>query len=149
METFSALLAICAGNSPAPVNSLHKGQRRGALMLSLICAWINAWVNNGKAGDLRRHSAHYDVTVMLICRIMREYEYRYVNVINDYTDCITWNNHICSTWTAEYIMLWATCRYNTEASIVKCQRPLLVTWLIGVILRRKPEFTTIIICRLL
>ena len=26
METFSALLAICAGNSPVPVNSPHKGQ---------------------------------------------------------------------------------------------------------------------------
>ena len=28
METFSALLAICAGNSPDPVNSPHKGQWR-------------------------------------------------------------------------------------------------------------------------
>ena len=25
---------------------------------------MNNWVNNGKAGDLRRHPAHYDVTVM-------------------------------------------------------------------------------------
>ena len=32
METFSALLAICAGNSPAPVNSPHKGQSRGAFL---------------------------------------------------------------------------------------------------------------------
>ena len=64
METFSALLAICAGNSPVPVNSLHKGQWRGALMFSLICAWINGWVNNCKAGDLKRYCAHYDVIVM-------------------------------------------------------------------------------------
>ena len=35
------------------------------LMFSLICAWINDWVNNHDAGDLRRHLAHYDVTVML------------------------------------------------------------------------------------
>ena len=35
-----------------------------ALMFSLIYAWINAWVNNREAGDLRRHGAHYDVTVM-------------------------------------------------------------------------------------
>ena len=62
METFSALLAICAGNSP--VNSPHKGQWRGALMFSLIYTRINCWVNNGEAGDLRRHRAHYDVTVM-------------------------------------------------------------------------------------
>ena len=37
---------------------------RGALMFSLTCAWINGWVNNGVAGDLRCHHAHYDVTVM-------------------------------------------------------------------------------------
>ena len=50
----------------SPVNSPHKGQRRGALMFSLICARINGWVNNGEAGDLRRHRAHYDVIVMNI-----------------------------------------------------------------------------------
>ena len=32
-------------------------------MFSLICAWINGWVNKGEAGDLRRHRAHYDVTL--------------------------------------------------------------------------------------
>ena len=46
METFSALLVLCTGNSPVPVNSPHKGQWRGALMFSLICVWINGWVNN-------------------------------------------------------------------------------------------------------
>ena len=50
----------------SPVNSLHKGQWRGALMFSLIYAWINDWVNNREAADLRRHSAHFEVTVM--CR---------------------------------------------------------------------------------
>ena len=60
----SALLALCAGNSPVPVNSPHKGQWRGALMFSLIYAWINDWVNNREAGDLRRQRNHYDVIVM-------------------------------------------------------------------------------------
>ena len=46
------------------VNSPHKGQWRGALMFSLICAWINGWVNNHETGDLRRHRPHYDVTIM-------------------------------------------------------------------------------------
>ena len=32
----------------------HKGQWRGALVFSLICTWINDWLNNGEAGDLRR-----------------------------------------------------------------------------------------------
>ena len=64
METFSALLALCAGNSSVPVNSPHKGQWRGALMFSLVCARMNDWVNNREAGDLRRHRGHYDVSVM-------------------------------------------------------------------------------------
>ena len=34
-------------------------------MFSLICAWTNGWVNNRDTGDLRRHHAHYGVTVML------------------------------------------------------------------------------------
>ena len=64
-ENISALMALCAGNSPLTVNPSHKGQWSGALMFSLIYASINDWVNNRKAGDLRRHRAHYDVTVML------------------------------------------------------------------------------------
>ena len=48
-----------------PVNSLHKGQWRGALKFSLICGRINGWVNNRKAGDLTRCRSHYyDVTLM-------------------------------------------------------------------------------------
>ena len=47
----------------SPVNSPHKGQWRGALMFSLICAWINDWVNSRETRDLKRHGAHYDVTV--------------------------------------------------------------------------------------
>ena len=54
-------------------NSPHNGQWRGALMLSLIFARITGWVNNGEAGDLRRHRAHYDVTVMYMrsCKNIR------------------------------------------------------------------------------
>ena len=52
------------------VDSLHKGPWRRALMFSLICAWTNGWANNREAGDLRRHSAHYDVTVMYFLRIL-------------------------------------------------------------------------------
>ena len=50
----------------SPVNFPHKGQRRGALMFSLICSWINSWVNNREAGDLRRHRAHYYVIVVTV-----------------------------------------------------------------------------------
>ena len=43
---------------------MHKGQWRRALMFSLICPWINSWVNNHEAGDLKRHRFHYDVIAM-------------------------------------------------------------------------------------
>ena len=48
----------------SPGKTPHKGQWRWSLMLSLICVWINGWVNNREAGDLSRYRAHYDVTVM-------------------------------------------------------------------------------------
>ena len=48
----------------SPVNSPHKGRWRGALMFSLLCVWINGWVINREAGDMRRRCAHYDVIVM-------------------------------------------------------------------------------------
>ena len=37
----------------------------------LICVWINGWVNNREAGDLRRHRSHYDVNVMSKKRVHR------------------------------------------------------------------------------
>ena len=46
------------------VNSPHKGQSCRTLIFSLICAWINGWINNRGAGDLRRHRTHYDATLM-------------------------------------------------------------------------------------
>ena len=67
METISALLALCAENSPLTGEFPHKGAlmfSRGALMFSLICAWTNGWVNNRYGADLRRHRAQYDVSVM-------------------------------------------------------------------------------------
>ena len=69
----------------SPVNSAHKGQWRLALMLSLIWAWLNGWVNNGGAGDLRRHRAHYDVTVM-DQRVLRGASFIFFNI----TVTVTW-----------------------------------------------------------
>ena len=53
----------------SPMNSPHKSQWRGALMFSLIWVWINGWVNNREAGDLRRYRVHYDVTIMNAFRL--------------------------------------------------------------------------------
>ena len=54
---------VC-GIHPSPVNSLHKGHWRGALIFSMIYTWINGWVKNREAIDLRRHLAHYDFIVL-------------------------------------------------------------------------------------
>ena len=67
METFSALLAICAGNSP--VTGEFPAQRPvtrsfGAFFDLHPNKHVDGWVKNGETGDLRRHGTHYDVTVM-------------------------------------------------------------------------------------
>ena len=53
----------------SPVNSPHKGQWRRALMFSLNCVWINGWVNNREAGDVRRYRVH-DVIVIKMGRVI-------------------------------------------------------------------------------
>ena len=80
----------------SPVNSPHNGQWRGALMLSLICARINDWVNNGEAGDLRRTCAHYDVIVMILTT---------VTVIS----------YSCKTWISIQINQWIAYWTNSSA----------------------------------
>ena len=80
MESFSAWLALCAGHR-SPVSPPHKGQWRGALIFCLICAWINRWVNNREAGDLRHQCAHYDVTVMAIPARQCHQSYILINLI--------------------------------------------------------------------
>ena len=65
MEHFPRYWPCVRGIHRSPVNSPHKGQWRGALIFSLICAWINGWVYNREAGDLRRQCGHYDVTLMI------------------------------------------------------------------------------------
>ena len=61
METASMILVLCEGNPPMTgLFPSNKDQWRVPLVFSLI----HAWTNNRDAGDLRRNSAHYDVTVM-------------------------------------------------------------------------------------
>ena len=44
----------------------HTKPITGSFDVSLICAWINGWVNNHEVDDLRRHEAHYDVIAMML-----------------------------------------------------------------------------------
>ena len=94
------------------VNCPHKGQWRGALMFSLICVWINGWVNYREAGDLRRYRVHYDVIVIAFsymfyfirwdlnktvilrrhfkCNLSKENFYFYFCFNSTDVDCPTW-----------------------------------------------------------
>ena len=87
----------------SPVNFPHKGQWRGALMFSLIYAWINDWVNNHEAGDLRRQHGHYDVIVM-DCLIANEASLGCVDEFTDTmktirTDHVSWDIiHRVKSW---------------------------------------------------
>ena len=67
METFSALLAICAGNLPVPGEFPAQRPVTRSFDIFFDLRLINGWVNNRKAGDLRRYRAHYDVMVMIRC----------------------------------------------------------------------------------
>ena len=71
-EHFPRYWPFVRGIHRSPVNSPHKGQWLGALMFSLICAWINVSVNNREAGELRRYRASYDVTVMFKMRAVTD-----------------------------------------------------------------------------
>ena len=63
METFSVLLAFCAGNSP--VTGEFPLQRPVMQTFDVfIDLRLNQQFSNGDAGDSRCRHAHYDVTVM-------------------------------------------------------------------------------------
>ena len=64
MEPFSALLTLCAGKSPVTGEFPTQGPETRSFDVFFDVRWINAWVNNREAGDLRRHCAHYAVIVM-------------------------------------------------------------------------------------
>ena len=64
METFSALLAICAGNSPVPGEFPAQWPVTRSFDIFFDLRPNNDWVNNGKASDLRRHRAYYDVIIV-------------------------------------------------------------------------------------
>ena len=65
METFSALLALCAGSSPVTGEFPSQRSVTRSFMFYLVCAWTNGWVNYRNAADLRRHPSHYDVNIMI------------------------------------------------------------------------------------
>ena len=68
VETFSALLALCEENPPV-TGGFSPTKASDAELWFFIYAWTNGWEINRDAGDLGRHRAHYDVTVMRYCHV--------------------------------------------------------------------------------
>ena len=98
----------------SPVNSPHKGQWRGALMFSLICAWINVWVNNGEAGDLRRRRAHYVVTVIFLIDIV------YCNHATTSYNILEDSDSLLCKWTISRITgpFWANPHFSQKELVI-------------------------------
>ena len=92
-EHFPGYWPFVRGIHRSLVNPPHKGQWRGALTFSLICAWINGWVNNRVACGLGRNRAHYDITVM-------------------HWNPITWNSQDDDF---DDVMAWASCQIRKIA----------------------------------
>ena len=102
MEAFSALLALCAGE--------FTGHRwRGALMFSFICAWINGWVNNGKAGD-----SSNGIIFRVNGPLCREFTGDRWIPLTKASDADIW----CFLWDAiVLIMAWLQCHHITQVPV--------------------------------
>ena len=66
METFLALLDLCAGNSPVAGEFLAQRPVTRSFDVFFDLRLNKRLSRDGEAGDLRRHGAHYDVIVMIL-----------------------------------------------------------------------------------
>ena len=92
METFSALLSLCAGNSLVtgefpPTKASYAGL--WCCLWSVL--WINGWVNNHEVGNLRLHRAHYGVIVMNRFLFTVKWNIK----LNDLKGNLIFDYHIC------------------------------------------------------
>ena len=70
METFSALLVFCEGNSPVTSDFPSKSRWHGALFF-LIYAWTKVWANRREVGDLRAIWCHHNGQLENSCIVIR------------------------------------------------------------------------------
>ena len=77
--------------------------------VSLICVWINGWINNREAGDLRRYRAHSDVIVMCC-------GYSFCEPL-PLRGMLLWGCHMSSICPWLFCVLWCNEKHNRMASI--------------------------------
>ena len=99
------------------VNSHHKGQWCGALMSSLISVWTNGWANTWDAGDLRRHRAHYNVTVMHgdTRGIIWNKQCIPISINRDFPS-VKWNS-IVIFWSISRLILYSSAIFTTQTTV--------------------------------
>ena len=66
METFSALLALYAGNSPIPGEFPTQKPVTRSFDISMISTLNKRLSKHRETGDLKRHRARYDVIVVIV-----------------------------------------------------------------------------------
>ena len=99
----------------------NKGHWRGALRFSLICARINGWVNNGEAGDLRHHVAHYDSIVMVTDWRGRTLKHMYMPLICWRLDDFSITRQVafyCTAFTSTAIIIASPIMPSNKQSIM-------------------------------
>ena len=113
---FSRYWPFVRGIHRSPVDFPHKDQWRGALMFSLICVWINVWVNNREASDLRRYRAHRDVIVMIVW-------------VTDWLQTVEWAMYAphvaCVNIPAMHNSVWVKTNSNVSSPVVYNSNPTL------------------------
>ena len=94
-------------------------------MFSLICVWINGWVNNREAGDLRRRRGHCDVNIMAkTTTTFQSFAYFLWNTAETYHVShmkqtwgrLHWNGTICEYICINFIYLDCSCINSFDES---------------------------------
>ena len=134
METFSVLLAICAGISP--ITGEFPARRPVTRSFDVFFDLrLNKWLSKC-AGDLRSHRAHYDVTVML-CRQVTTAPWE-VRAPHHARQAHTWTIWVATHWSIvrravqATLVMFGDCRsqwrHVTQASIVSQVRTAKFLW---------------------
>ena len=97
----------------SPVNSPHKGQWRGALVFTLICARINGWINNVRlviwdAIVVIMTSLYWGLPSWSVTLKMRVLEIQARNRNKQmHSHSFLWHRIKCTFWDILHHMIWA------------------------------------------
>ena len=82
--------------------------------------WINSWVNNREAGDLRRHCAHYDIIVMTKGKLP--------SVLLEQQMMFSYNHEILMRYHYSHKMIGSILFHPAKIVIYCCQQQILLIY---------------------